>query len=238
MEYSSQYGQDRFIDETVFKRKTHGTFVEIGAYDGVSFSNTYALECFRNWSGICVEPIPERFKMLAANRTAKCYQACVSDKPGNVEFTVLEGDNDREMFSGMKESFTARNEKMIEDPHLAIRTITVPAVTFDSLMADRGFQQVDYISIDTEGHEFAILKTIDFPRFRPGCLTVEENGRFFAIKRYMAKWGYRVVEKLGADLVIVSEPIAAEMRGIGLLNPFNRYKRYAIAALHRIGVKV
>src|SRR4051812_26857466 len=106
MEYYSQCGQDRFIDQQVFKERTQGTFMEIGAYDGVTFSNTVAFERFRNWTGICIEPIPERFHMLAANRKAICRQVCLSDKPGNVEFTVVDGGPDFAMFSGIKSALS------------------------------------------------------------------------------------------------------------------------------------
>jgi FkbM family methyltransferase len=234
MQYYSQSGQDKFIDEYVTKGKTGGIFVEIGAYDGVTFSNTLAFERYRGWSGVCIEPIPDRFQLLQRNRTAKCHQACISDRTGTVEFSVVEGAGGVGMLSAMTDAITQEHAQRIAREDAQTKTIRVPAVTFESVMQQDAILQVDYISIDTEGHEFAILKTIDLARYSPMCLTVEENGRYFALKRYVSKWGYRVAEKLDADLVIVSDAAARTMRGIGLLNPVNRIRRYAAAVMHRL----
>ena len=66
MEYISQIGQDRFIDE-FFNKKENGFFVDVGANEGVRISNTYFLEKVRNWKGICIEPLPVEFKELQKN---------------------------------------------------------------------------------------------------------------------------------------------------------------------------
>lgn len=55
MEYYSQFGQDKFLDQKIFKGKNSGFFLEIGADDGVRYSNTYFFEKFRGWQGICIE---------------------------------------------------------------------------------------------------------------------------------------------------------------------------------------
>ena len=234
MDYYSQFGQDKFIDEYVTKGKQGGTFVEIGAYDGVTYSNTLFFERHRGWSGACIEPIPARFQLLQQNRKANCHQTCLSDKAGMVEFSVVEGEGGVGMLSAMTSVITQQHAQRIAQEQAHMKTISVPAVTFESVMQEDGISQIDYISIDTEGHEFAILKTIDLARYRPTCLTIEENGRYFALKRYAAKWGYRAAEKLGSDLVIVSGATARTMRGIGLLNPVNRIRRYTAAALRRL----
>jgi hypothetical protein len=51
MQKYSQYGQDTFVYENFFKNKNDGFFVDIGAYDGVSLSNTLSLEEL-GWSGL------------------------------------------------------------------------------------------------------------------------------------------------------------------------------------------
>jgi hypothetical protein len=64
--YYSQIRQDRYID-FFFSKKRNGVFVDIGANDGVTLSNTYFLEKERHWTGICIEPIPSSFEKLKAN---------------------------------------------------------------------------------------------------------------------------------------------------------------------------
>jgi len=54
--WKSQLGQDKFVIEKIFNNKKNGTFVEVGAHDGVHLSNTVSLEKFFSWSGVCVEP--------------------------------------------------------------------------------------------------------------------------------------------------------------------------------------
>ncbi len=63
-QYYSQDGQDEFLDRSVFKGRKSGFFVEIGAHDGVRFSNSAFLERERGWRGICVEPHPKIFPEL------------------------------------------------------------------------------------------------------------------------------------------------------------------------------
>ena len=60
----SQMNQDIILDQHFFKGKTNGVFVEVGALDGVSGSNTYFFEKERNWRGILIEPNPIEFEKL------------------------------------------------------------------------------------------------------------------------------------------------------------------------------
>src|SRR4051812_34384611 len=85
----SQEGQDRYLDSKIFRKKRDGFFIEIGAYDGIRFSNTYLFEKERGWKGICIEPIPERFDLLRKNRNAVCIQACVSEMSGTADFLKI-----------------------------------------------------------------------------------------------------------------------------------------------------
>lgn len=64
MQYYSQYGQDEFLDQKVFKQKKNGFFVEVGVCDAIRLSNTYFLENVRNWTGLCIEPNPIQYAKL------------------------------------------------------------------------------------------------------------------------------------------------------------------------------
>ena len=75
----SQLGQDILVDE-YFGGKRGGVFVDIGAYDGVTFSNTLMLERERGWTGVCIEPLPDVFAELRQNRGCVCVQACIGDR--------------------------------------------------------------------------------------------------------------------------------------------------------------
>jgi hypothetical protein len=88
--YYSQSQQDKFLYEKFFKDKKDGVFVEIGAYNGIVYSNTKFFEEL-GWSGICIEPIEDVFKELKKNRKAICIQGCISNKKGKSKFLRVKG---------------------------------------------------------------------------------------------------------------------------------------------------
>src|SRR5580700_5035187 len=76
--YHGQFRQDKFINDHFFKNRKNGTFIDIGAFDGVSLSNTCFFEKELDWSGICIEPIPEIYEQLKANRNCTCIHGCIA----------------------------------------------------------------------------------------------------------------------------------------------------------------
>src|SRR5205814_5665025 len=91
----SQYAQDDFVLE-VLGGKRGGFFLDSGAADGVTLSNTYLLEKAFGWSGICVEPNEVFFEALVRNRLCHCVSCCLYDREGDVEFLEK-----AEMFGGI-----------------------------------------------------------------------------------------------------------------------------------------
>lgn len=87
--YYSQHGQDKYLEETIFKGKRNGVFLDIGASDGITMSNTYFFEISREWEGVYVEPREKPFKALVKNRKCFCEYCCVSDKSGVADFLEL-----------------------------------------------------------------------------------------------------------------------------------------------------
>jgi hypothetical protein len=83
----SQLGQDLDVLK-LYSNKQTGTFIEIGASDGKILSNTYLLEQM-GWTGICVEPIPEKFELLQKNRKSINVNKAVYNVSGqDINFTV------------------------------------------------------------------------------------------------------------------------------------------------------
>ena len=66
--YYSQCGEDKFLNDTFFKNKKNGVYIELGALNGVLISNTKFFEDKLNWKGILIEPHPEEFERLKCNR--------------------------------------------------------------------------------------------------------------------------------------------------------------------------
>ena len=165
--FYSQIGQDEQVLK-YFNNKTDGFFVEVGAWNGINLSNTFALENL-GWTGICVEPIPERFKELSANRKCKKFQVALdfeSDK--TLEF-VLSG-----MLSGdLSRLDTARVSKKAGG---LSNIISVKTMNFTELLDSADAPcLMDYLSIDTEGTEFDILRGLDYNKYNFRYITVEHN---------------------------------------------------------------
>ena len=175
MNYVSQCGQDQYLIETLFKGKKNGIFVEIGAYDGIRFSNTYNLEIDYGWSGICIEPIPEQFVKLVKNRKCHCVQACVSHFNGKASFLHVVGKSD--MLSGLVDEYDPRHIQRInkesKEYNCTQQIFTVDCIKLNDLLEKYNLFHVDYLSIDTEGGEEKILEAIDYDTFDITVIGVE-----------------------------------------------------------------
>ena len=82
MTFYSQSGQDAWVDK-ILDSKTDGYYIEIGAYNGISTSNTYFFEKERNWKGICVESHAEEFINLIQVRNSENFWAYATDYDSN-----------------------------------------------------------------------------------------------------------------------------------------------------------
>ena len=178
MSFYSQMGQDKFLDGAVFKGMREGIFVDVGAHDGESLSNTYFLEKERGWKGICVEPIPSVFEKLKALRTnSTCYQLAVDND--EAEKTFLVGKGYPEMFSVLSNHLDPRHYTRIQnetrDNGGHLEAIQVQTKRLDTLLKEQGITHVNYLSIDVEGAEFGVLESIDFTSTTFDIIEVECN---------------------------------------------------------------
>lgn len=104
--YYSQLGQDRYVHEHFFKNKRNGVFVDIGAYDGITGSNSLFFEKELGWSGLCIEPLPEPFAKLKTIRNCQLVNTCVAAQEGLVEFIKVKGMSEQMEWSSKKLSST------------------------------------------------------------------------------------------------------------------------------------
>jgi FkbM family methyltransferase len=151
--YYSQCDQDRFLDQEVFRGYRRGVFVEVGAWDGVDLSNTVFFERERGWTGLAIEPLPDRYRQLVANRKCKTMNVAISETEGESEFLALSGPTS--MLSGLTSSYDPRHVNRIEREAAnlgATKTVLrVPTRRLDSLFREHGLTRIHYLSIDVEG---------------------------------------------------------------------------------------
>jgi FkbM family methyltransferase len=147
-----------------------GFFVEFGATDGVLRSNTYLLEKTFGWKGILCEPARAYHESLRANRNAAIDHRCVFSETGStVEFhevdsLELSGIRDFKHIGGWEEERSDYNAYEVETVSL-----------YDLLTEHNAPKVINYMSIDTEGSEFEILRSFDFNAWRIETLSIEHN---------------------------------------------------------------
>jgi len=204
--YNSQIGQDKFIDE-FFEKKEGLTFLDIGAHDGVSISNTFFLEKERNWNGICIEAQPAEFEKLKSNRKCTCVNVAVSNYNGETDFIYVEGYAN--MLSGISDDYNLSHKHRIENEVRAyggaINTIKVPVKTLQSILDEHNTHNIDFCSIDTEGSEFNIIKSIDFDKTEIKVFIIENNYREKKIENFLIGKGYALYKKIEWDDVFVKQ---------------------------------
>jgi Methyltransferase FkbM domain len=152
------------------KGKQGGFFVEFGATNGVDLSNTLVLERQFDWNGILAEPARCWHAALTANRRCFIDHRCVwkvtdeqldFNETASAEFSTINVLSARDMH---------RNERTGGNQY------KVGTVSLNDLLAfHRSPSAIDYLSVDTEGSELAILSSFDFGKYDVSIVTVEHN---------------------------------------------------------------
>ena len=197
----SQAGQDRYLNERIFRNRRNGTFVEIGGHDGWTGSNCVFFEKVLGWTGIVVEASPRLVKQIGRTRSAAVVNAAVSDRDGTAEF--LDVTSGLTQMSGLVDHYPGEMLRTIrQDERHAETVVTVPSMRLDTLRRAHGLDRIDYCSIDVEGAERAVLGSIDFEAADIAVLSIENNRSGPEPASYediLGPTGYRQVAVLGMD---------------------------------------
>ena len=184
----SQLGQDLKVIK-FYNKKENGFFIEIGASDGLELSNTYLLENKYKWKGICCEPIPNNFEKLVKNRqNSICYNEAVYNQSGlTLSFDIA---HNYDLLSGISEHID-KHKSTVDANKTIIQVQTISLL--DILDKSNAPSFIEYMSLDTEGSEFEILKNFDFGKYTFGLIDVEHNyvePRRTEIKNLLLSKGY------------------------------------------------
>jgi len=213
--YKSQFGQDAILNQMFFKNLSGGTFVDIGAYDGISYSNSYFYEKELGWKGICIEPIPTAFEKLKSVRSCISIQGVISSYTGDVPFREIAHHSaydhvySSSMLSGIETKYDPRHVARITDELRATggsyKIINVPSYKLNDLLDKYNLPTIDYLSIDTEGGELEILKSINFDLHYIYVIDVENNYGYTDIRKFLEEKGFAFVQKLECDEIYVNK---------------------------------
>lgn len=176
-ERTSQLYQDIFAEFIMNHYQGQHHFLEFGATDGLSLSNTASLERLKRWKGVLAEPSPQWHVALRYNRPkARIIEKCVwSESDKQLEFFVSDvGELSTlcDFTRSDEHSVPANTKERLKNG----RKIVVDTISLNDIIRD-SFEGIcpDYISVDTEGSELEILSNLDFRIYRPKLLTVEHN---------------------------------------------------------------
>ena len=158
-----------------------GTFVEIGALNGVLYSNTIALETCLHWTGLLIEGNPRNAQMLLrSSRRAHKLHSAVCDPPGNVTFyewgTQYGGEVGMHAATYMQryQSRFAKGSKDAKNMS-TYSTVRVPCRPMSHMLEEVGLRSVDFLSLDVEGSELKVLQAADVHAFK--LIMVELDAR-------------------------------------------------------------
>lgn len=169
-QYFSQLKQDvAALVISGFKR--NGFFVEFGACDGLHLSNTFLLETQYGWKGILSEPSVKFNRELEKSRSAAVDKRAVYSTSGQI-LSFKETDTQLDL-SGLALSLP-------NDNHVKKRrngtVYEVETVSLSDLLKDHAAPfEIDFLSIDTEGTEYEIIKNFNFQEYQINFITIEHN---------------------------------------------------------------
>jgi FkbM family methyltransferase len=212
-----------FLFELMFGRRDSGVFVEVGGYDGLTFSNTWGLT-ERGWAGLLIEPVPDLARLCRENHRNHPLVRTLEVAVGRRE------DVEARLFLAGSLT-TANRDQMLEyegvvwaRPSLTPETLIVPSRPLDSILIDEGFAPgFDLLVVDVEGREQAVFSAFDLDEWRPKMLIVElgdihpdlttSRTSDYRLGRSLTASGYDVIYKDSINTVLARRDIAEAAYG-------------------------
>jgi FkbM family methyltransferase len=202
----SQEGED-IILERLFSAQRSGFYVDIGSHHPRRFSNSY-WAYLRGWIGINVDAAPGSSAVFDRVRPRDTnLETCIAESPGEVEFFVFPepalNTAGRDRKDAMEAVTSSRGERVV-----------VPAERLETLLdkyLPDGDPAIDFMSIDVEGSEMAVLRSNDWERYRPRVIVIEVLGKVLQNMgeseeiRFLTELDYVPVSMLYHSVVLIGD---------------------------------
>jgi len=167
----SQDGEDLIL-WSFLKYRKNGFYIDIGAHHPKRLSNTYKF--YKNgWRGINIDPTPGSMRLFEKLRPLDTnIEIGISDNPGKIEFYMFNepalNSFDRDL-SLSRDNPSGSNVQIIE-------TREVKVCTLDSIIESyvpSSISEIDFLTIDVEGYDFRVIKSINLEKYKPYIIAVE-----------------------------------------------------------------
>ena len=192
----------------------HGFFVELGANDGRSQSNSLHFERHKNWKGVLIEPCPTAYMrclITRSNRTKVFCGCCV--EPGKEGllvpmeyFNLMSVQTDGATDYGTPNNLRELRKNVGREPDFAYKFGSYGYTLTAFLEQAEAPSRIDFLSLDVEGAERSVLRGLDFNKYQFRFILVETRQQQ-AVASYLSAHGYRLKEHLTKeDLLFEHDP--------------------------------
>lgn len=207
--FYSQDNQDKILELNIFKGFKNGVFVDVGAHDGITINNTLYFEKNNGWRGINIEPIKSVFDSLVINRPNSININCaICNNDGETEFIFNTGYT--EMISGIKDTFDNRHLQRLQNENKnyggTTEIIKVKTKKLETICNENNISHIHYLSIDVEGAEFEVIKSVNFNNVFIDVIGFENNydDTSIPIIKYLEDRNYVMIHK-SLDIFMINK---------------------------------
>jgi FkbM family methyltransferase len=182
-----------------FNGLCNGTYVEMGALDGILYSNSYLFHKELGWSGVLVELEPTDYEKLKVNRpTDMTVHAAVCNERKTIHYLTNHRGKGGSAVDGiyefMPQSFRDQWWHGISLESGSDKVVEVECIPMSDILAKSPYTHFDFYSLDVEGAEYEVLQSIDFEKYSFGIMLVEADGhnprKNLVIRTFLESKGY------------------------------------------------
>ncbi|MGD0876997.1 MAG: FkbM family methyltransferase [Anaerolineales bacterium] len=214
----AQLGQD-FLALKFFRLypARHKIFLDIGAFDGINFSNTRLL-FEQGWGGFCVEPVMKNYQKLEKlyqGTSVTTVRAAAADYEGEVSLNVATIPWAPDWGSDVS---SPRDDALERWPDYIWGKETVPVMTVNKILEGYKVDRLDFVSIDVEGQEMSVLFGFNLFKYLPQLIVVEYSSleERKELVHYFRQHGYFIWSDNRQDLFAVRGSMLNHLRVLSL----------------------
>ena len=180
-----------------------GIYVELGALDGVTFSNTKAFEAAFNYTGVLIEADPRTAPKLNITRSRNInINSAICSNQGEMHYVYKSAVGG--IWELMADSFKKRwHPDLYAHPEQVDTLPKVQCMPLRDIFAALKLDRVDFFSLDVEGGELSVLETIDFTKITFDIIIVEQDmhnpTKNYDVAQLLVKNKYYMIERIGSN---------------------------------------